>query len=130
MQVIVKLIHCHGRFEIRDMGASGATMGFVDSVKAAKSMISGLVASDIKNCMNSNYDVADTTTGEIVYKYDADNSDEFQVDNIRAKIISLLRGQIDETLHARYTGVPNRFVLQRVSELSEILGRRLHPNWG
>lgn len=128
MKVIVKLSDRCEHFEVRNT-ARGKSMGIFCSVESAKSCISRLVSTDIKDCIDSHYDVTSLTTGEIMYEYNSDNSGEFKIDDLRATIIRLLRGEIEETLNASFIGAPSRYVLQRVSELSEILVKRLHPDW-
>ena len=127
MKVIVSIANDRKPYEVCDMNATGATMGAFDSVGLAKSAINGFVLDDIQSCRNSDYAVISTITGEIVYEYQSDNSDSFTVENLRAEIIRLLRGEINTTITGEFMGAPNQHILNHVAELSTILASRLHP---
>lgn len=125
MKVIVSIANNRMPYEVCDMNATGATIGAFDSVNLAKAAIKGFVQDDIQYCRNSDYAVVSTTTGEVVYDFQADNSDSFTAENLRKEIVRLLHGEIEAAMTG-IIGTPSQCVLSHIADLSNILAVRLH----
>ena len=98
-----------------------------NTLKDAHECLMSAVQGDIESCCSSNYEVYDTSLNCVVLRYQSDNIERFTVDNLRARIITLLEGcaecvrDNDEYFHKR--------ILEEVIRLEDIMNQKLHPEW-
>lgn len=126
--VRIRKVTIRDRYEVRN-AKTGIVYGRFEDVETAKTEINAMVNANIKHCTGSSYIIVDRMTGEVVYGVESDNTDRFTIDDMKSKIIAILKEELSEMEEPEFEGLPNPEAMLDMARLSEILVRKIHPEW-